>query len=81
LSYVFSKNNKHNSRINISVNFKIVINSSEVFFEIKSQYEEVGCKNLIILSTKIIYADYEEMEKHFYKKIYNITLCNFWYKS
>jgi hypothetical protein len=30
LSYVFSKKIKHNSRINISGNYKIVINSPEV---------------------------------------------------
>jgi hypothetical protein len=34
LSYVFSKKIKHNSRINISGNYKIVINSPEVGFGI-----------------------------------------------
>jgi hypothetical protein len=48
LSYAFSKKNKHNSRMNISVNYKIVTNSPEVCFGSKSQYEKVGCKNLII---------------------------------
>jgi hypothetical protein len=33
LSYVFSKKIKHNSRINISGNYKIVINSLEVGLE------------------------------------------------
>jgi hypothetical protein len=37
LSYVFSKKIKHNSRINISGNYKIVTNSPEVWFEIKRQ--------------------------------------------
>jgi hypothetical protein len=32
-SYAFSKKNKHNSRINISVIYKIVINSPEVCFD------------------------------------------------
>jgi hypothetical protein len=35
LSYVFSKKFEHNSRIIISVNFKIVIDSPEVCFGIK----------------------------------------------
>jgi hypothetical protein len=50
LSYVFSKKNKHNSRIIISGNYKIVINSPEVCFGIKIQCAKVGCKNLIIFS-------------------------------
>jgi hypothetical protein len=50
LSYVFSNKIKHNSRINISVNYKIVINSPEVCFGIKRQCAKVGCKNLIIFS-------------------------------
>jgi hypothetical protein len=52
LSYVFSKKNKHNSRNNISGNYKILINSPEVFVGIKRQYAKVGCKNLIIFSYK-----------------------------
>jgi hypothetical protein len=35
LSYAFSKKNKHNSRINISGNYKIVINSPELYFGIR----------------------------------------------
>jgi hypothetical protein len=50
LSYAFSKKNKHNSRINISSNYKIVTNSPEVCFGIKRQYAKVGCKNLVIFS-------------------------------
>jgi hypothetical protein len=34
LTYAFAKKNKHNSRINISGNYKIVINSAEVCFGI-----------------------------------------------
>jgi hypothetical protein len=52
LSYVITKKNKHKSRINISGNYKIVINSPEVCFGIKRQYAKVGCKKLIIVSYK-----------------------------
>jgi hypothetical protein len=52
LSYVFSKKIKNNSRINIYVDYKIVINSQEVYFGIKRQNAKVGCKNLNILSYK-----------------------------
>jgi hypothetical protein len=44
--------NKHISRINISGNYKIVINSPKVHFGIKIQHPEVGHKNLIIFSYK-----------------------------
>jgi hypothetical protein len=50
LSYVFSKKNKHNSRTNISVNYKIVINSPEVCFGIQRQCAQGGGKNLNIFS-------------------------------
>jgi hypothetical protein len=50
LSYVFSKKIKHNSRINISGNYKIVINPPEVDFGMQRQCAKVGCKNLIICS-------------------------------
>jgi hypothetical protein len=52
LSYAFTKKNKHISRINIFVNYKIVINSPEVHFGIKGQHAEVGHKNVIIFSYK-----------------------------
>jgi hypothetical protein len=45
LSYVFSKKNKHNSRINTSVNYKVVINLPEVCFGIKRQCAKLGYKN------------------------------------
>jgi hypothetical protein len=48
LSYAITKKNKHISRINISDNYKIVINSPEVHFGIKRQHAQVGHKNLII---------------------------------
>jgi hypothetical protein len=50
LSYVFSKKNKHNSRITISGNYKIVINAPDVCFGIQRQGAKVGYKNLIIFS-------------------------------
>jgi hypothetical protein len=50
LSYVFSKKNKHNSRINISGNYKIVFNSAEACFGIQRQFAQFGCKNLSIVS-------------------------------
>jgi hypothetical protein len=77
----FQRNSSIIQEINISFNYKIVINLSEVCFGIKRQYTKVGCKNLFILATKNIYADSTEMEKHFYKKICIITLCNIWYSS
>jgi hypothetical protein len=52
LSYAITKKNKHITIINISGNYKIVINSSEVHFGIKRQHAEVGHKNLIIFSYK-----------------------------
>jgi hypothetical protein len=52
LTYAITKKNKPNARINISVHYKIVINSPEVGFGIKRQYAKVGCKNLFIFSYK-----------------------------
>jgi hypothetical protein len=52
LTYAITKENKHNSRINISDNYKIVINSPELCFGKTRQYAKVGCKNLIIFSYK-----------------------------
>jgi hypothetical protein len=52
LSYAFTKKNKHISRINISENYKIVINSPELHFGIKRLHSEVGHKNLFIFSYK-----------------------------
>jgi hypothetical protein len=50
LTYAITKKNKHNSRINISGYYKIVINSSEVFFGIKKPHAKVGWKNIFIFS-------------------------------
>jgi hypothetical protein len=52
LSYKFSKKVKHNSRINIYGNYKIVINSPELGFGIKTQCAKGGCKNLFIFGYK-----------------------------
>jgi hypothetical protein len=52
LTYAITKKNKHISRINISDNHKIIINSPEVYFGIKRQQAEVGHKNIIILGYK-----------------------------
>jgi hypothetical protein len=55
LSYAFRKKNKHISRINISDNYKIVINSPEVYFGIKKDnMQKLGTKIYLFLATKII---------------------------
>jgi hypothetical protein len=36
-------------------------------------------KTELFSARKIIYADPADMGKHFYKKIYIITLCNVWH--
>jgi hypothetical protein len=50
LTYEITKKNRHISRINICGNYKIMIDSPDVCFEVKRQPAEVGCKNLIIFS-------------------------------
>jgi hypothetical protein len=52
LTYANTKKNKHNSRINVFCNYKIVINSPEVCFGVRRQYAKVDCKTLIIFSYK-----------------------------
>jgi hypothetical protein len=42
---------------------------------------KLGSRTLILLTWKILYSVLLEIEKHFYKKIYMITLCNFWHRS
>jgi hypothetical protein len=44
LSYAILKNNKHNSRINISSCYKIVINSPEVYFGKKDSVQKLVTK-------------------------------------
>jgi hypothetical protein len=81
LGYEILKKNKNTSRINIYVNYKIVINSPEVCFGVKRQCAKLVTKTKIFLARKIIYADLAEMEKHFYKNIYTINLCYFCHRS
>jgi hypothetical protein len=52
LTYSLTKKIKHISRINTSDNYKIVINSPEMYFGIKRPHAEVGHKNIIIFSYK-----------------------------
>jgi hypothetical protein len=44
LTYAITKKNKHISRIIISDNYKIVLNSPEVHFGISRKHAEVGTK-------------------------------------
>jgi hypothetical protein len=50
LTYAITKKIKHISRINISGNYKIVINSPEVCFGIKDSMQKLVAKNIIIFS-------------------------------
>jgi hypothetical protein len=52
LVYKFSKENMHNSRIIISVNPKIMINSQDVHFGIIKQCAQVGVKNINVFNKK-----------------------------
>jgi hypothetical protein len=52
LNYLFTKKIKHISRINTSDNYKIVLNSLEVYFGIKRPHAEVGHKNIYIFRYK-----------------------------
>jgi hypothetical protein len=52
LIYEFTKENMHNSRIIISVNPKIMINSQDVNFGITRQRAQVELKNIILFSKK-----------------------------
>jgi hypothetical protein len=54
LIYTFMIKNKHKSGNNISSRDKIMINSSEVHFNITRQYPEVGLKNTFILVIQLI---------------------------
>jgi hypothetical protein len=52
MTYAIIKKNKHISRINIYDNYKIVINSPEVYFSINRPHAEVGHKNITSFSYK-----------------------------
>jgi hypothetical protein len=43
--------------------------------------QKLVAKILLFLAIRIIYAGSGEMENNFYKKIYILTLCNFWQRS
>jgi hypothetical protein len=48
---------------------------------LQDSVHKLGSITWIYLTRKIIYADLPEIERQFYKKIYMITLCNFWHRS
>jgi hypothetical protein len=73
--------NMHKIRINISDKPKVMINSPEVCFDITRQHAQVGHKNINIFSYKNHLGRFCINGKQFIKKIYNITLCNFWHRS
>jgi hypothetical protein len=52
LIYEIAKKNKNISRINISANYTIVINSLEMYLGIPKQHAQVGHKNINIFSSK-----------------------------
>jgi hypothetical protein len=52
LTYAIIKKKKHISRINIYVNYKILINSPDLYLGIERQHAEVGQKILIIFIYK-----------------------------
>jgi hypothetical protein len=71
----------HKSRIIISVNPKIMINSQDVYFGITRQCAQVGLKNMYIFNKKNHLCRSTRNRKTFLEKIYIITLCNFWHRS
>jgi hypothetical protein len=52
LIYEITKKNKNISRINISGNYKIMINSLEMYLGITKQHAQVGHQNINIFSYK-----------------------------
>jgi hypothetical protein len=72
----------HKLRIIIFVNPKILINSQDVHLDITRQCALVELKNINIFNKKNHLCRFcRNGKKHFYKKIYIITLCNFWHRS
>jgi hypothetical protein len=71
----------HKSRIIISVNPKLMINSQDVYFNITRQCAQFELKNINIFSKKNHLCRPGRNGKTFYKKIYIITLSNFWLRS
>jgi hypothetical protein len=70
LIYAITKKNKHISRINISGNYKIVINSTKVYFGVTRQRAEVGHKNLIIVIYKKSFGQIMQKWKSNFIKIF-----------
>jgi hypothetical protein len=70
----------HKSRIIISVNPKIMINSQDVHFGITRQCAQVELKNIYIFNRKNHLGRSARNRKTF-EKVYIITLCNIWHRS
>jgi hypothetical protein len=49
--------------------------------EEKDSVQKLVAKTHLFSARQIVYADSAEMEKHFYKTIYNITLSDCWHRS
>jgi hypothetical protein len=81
LHYQFTKENKHILRINTSDHSKMVINSPEVHLSTKRPHTKVGLKNVIIFGYKNHLGRLCINGNNSYKKIYILTLCNFWYRQ
>jgi hypothetical protein len=71
----------HKLRINIYDHPTIMIKLPEAFFGITRQYAKVGHKNINICSDKNHLGRFCINGIQSIKKIYNITLCNFWHRS
>jgi hypothetical protein len=50
-------------------------------FVLQDSVHKLVSRSQRYVTWKIIYAVLPEIEKHFYKNIYMITLCNFWHRS
>jgi hypothetical protein len=64
----------HNSRITISINPKIMINSKDVYFDITRQCEQVELKNIHIFNKKNHLGSFCKNGKEF---VYQDLLHNF----
>jgi hypothetical protein len=71
----------HKSIIIIYVNPKFMIKSQDVHFDTTRQCAQAGLKNMNIFNMKNHLCSSARDRKHFYKKIYMITLCNFLHRS
>jgi hypothetical protein len=71
----------HKSRIIISVNPKIMVNSQDVYFGIKRQCAQFGVKNINIFNKKNHLCISARNRKTFLENDFIITLCKFWHRS